>query len=240
MTIPAELAKVDLVWSIDGGPEIAVNTFWMQHHHGTSDSFAWSDALQTIADHWVTSVQTITAGGDHATTYMASNVSLSRVDAYQIGTDGKATDKASHAVTAGTIVGGETGAPGPTPFAAVLQLDAYTGYVTHKRRRTGRVFLPVSAEGAMGSDGLISRDVTGGLATIWGAILNDIQGMHVGDSGGVGGGPTDWMNVGVFSRVDGTFYQLESVRVSNKPGWQRRRMNKLAEAYGTPTTIAHS
>lgn len=241
--VPPEACRVEITWQLENLQEIAVNSIWLQHVHQTGNTFDWANDLPTVANKVATAIQNDSGGGAKVTDYMETGTRLGKVTAYGIGTDGKAFAKAEHLVTPGTVVGTESGGPLPPTFCAVLQLLGYSGYVQHKRRHTGRLFLPASSDTVIdGATGLLSRDATGGIAAAWAAVLNDIQGMHVGsDASGIAlGGSSDHMNVVVYSRHDGAFYQLEGVQVANKPGWQRRRMNKIARIYGTPATIAHS
>lgn len=239
MAFPDELAVCDLVWSIEGGQEIAVNRIWMQHVHHDTVTFSWGDALQTIADHVVTSLGESGSGGG-IRSFIHTDCYLNRVDAYQIGVDGKATDKRSHVCTTTEFAGSASGQMLPPIIGPVIQLWGYppTSYTLHARRHRGRIFMPGATSSILGSDGLISFGNKGDLGSAWGAIFNDLQGMHVGSSFGVGGGPTDSMNVGVLSRTDGAFRQLAAVSVASKPGVQRRRMNKLANGAVVSTAIS--
>lgn len=240
MPLPAELAVADMVWNVDS-KEIAVSRVWLQHHHTTGGSFAWGDALQTIADKVVSSLQDSSAGGQILST-ISNRISLTRVDAYQIGTDGKATDKRSHITGAGDTVSGSSSSDWIPSLSAVIQLWGYnpSTFVQHPRRRRGRTYAPGTPSSYFNVTGELGPTVANDLAGRWGAFMNDLQGMHVGDSVGVPGAPNDSMNVGVLSRTDAAFYQLEAVTVAYKPGWQHRRMNALADTRSSSTTISHS
>lgn len=225
MALPPELAVADLVWSIEG-KEIAVNRIWLQHEHQATVNFTWGDALQTIADKVVSSLDT--GGSGHGVlTYVSSGVWLSRVDAYQIGTDGKATDKRSHALTQNAVQGNSGGDYVPS-LGAVIQLWGYdpATFTQHPRQHRGRLYAPGTPFGLFTDTGELAASFADSMAGAWADFMNDLQGMHVGDTAGPG--PTDNMNVGVLSRTAQQFYQLRAVTVALKPGYQRRRMNKLA------------
>lgn len=232
---PAELAVADIVWSLESGQEIAVNRLWLSHVHFTGQTFSWGDALQTIADHVVSSISSPPSGSSPLQ-YIQSATKLTRVDAYSIGTDWKATDKRTHDATADNVSGTMTGQALPPIFSPVLHLTAFTGYVSNARRRTGRLFLPAPSDSALGTDGLLTSTFRNNVANAWTNSLNDIQGMHV--SGG-DGSASDYMSVVVVSRLDGLAHQLESVKVNNKPGIVKSRMNKLIESYGDVGVISH-
>jgi hypothetical protein len=239
VAVPPEMAVADLVWSIHGN-EIAVNRIWLQHEHHDTVTFDWGDALQTIADKVVSSLSADGAG--HSVMGgISSDCSLTRVDAYQIDETGHATDKRSHDLTGSPLQGGQGGNYSPL-MSAVIQLWGYdpTGFKPHAKRWRGRIFSPCTPASFFTNEGMITTDSAGVLAGWWGSFLNDLQGMHVGESAGLPGGPTDSMNVGVLSRVDSAFRQMEAVTVALKPGIQRRRMNALPANRSSAVTINHS
>jgi len=172
-------------------------------------------------------------------TYISNQVTLTRVDAYQIGTDGHATDKRTS--TPGTTIGGSaTGGYIPL-LSAVVQLWGYdpAQFVTHPRRHRGRIYSPCTPSSLFNATGELPSGTADDIAARYGTFLNDIQGMHVGDTTPPGGG-TDSMDVGVLSRTDTAFYQMQAVTCAYKPGVQHRRMNKLANTRSAATDIAHS
>lgn len=233
-----DLAKCDLVFSTESGAEIAVNTLWMQHQHYTGNTFDWGDALQTIADHVVSS---LVAHGTTINGTLSSTDYLQRVDAYQIGTDGKATDKRTHVCAPTDYPGTQSGSNQLPPFlAAVVQLWGMVPgtYDAHPRRRRGRIFWPLRNDAYLGSNGLLKPANQDLIRDDWAAVLNDLQGMHVGTPSPPGNS-SDFMRMGVVSRVTGAFSQLEAVSVSGKPGVQRRRMNKLHVTPESTATINH-
>ena len=238
MALPAELAVADLVWN-DSGKEIAVNRIWLQHEHHDTVEFNWGDALQTIADKFVESLGTADTGGQ-IMSYISNQVTLTRVDAYQIGTDGHATDKRTS--TPSTTVGGSATGNHIPLVGAVVQLWGYNpaSFVQHARRHRGRLFAPGTPASLFTATGELPSGTADDIAERWASFLNDIQGMHVGESAGLPGGPTDSMNVGILSRVDQAFRQLEAVTCAYKPGTQHRRMNKLPNTRSTSSSIDHS
>lgn len=235
MALPSELAKAELTWAIENGAEIAVNTIWFRHVHHTSVSFSWGDALQQIADHVVDSLK---GPGAALTGYMHGSIQLAKVDAYAIPPIGDATDKRTHTCSANEFRGGGTGMMPPL-VAPVIQLWGYkpAEFTSHPARHRGRLYFPGMTQSMMSGDGLLSPEAQTALRDAWAAVLNDLQGMHVGDVPGPG--PVDSMDVGVLSRRDQAFYQLEAVTVAHKLGVQRRRMNKLQTSRSAPATINH-
>lgn len=238
MALPDELAVADIVWSIESGQEIAVNRIYLQHHHISTNTFGWSDALKTIADKCVDAI--LNSAGPSGTTVrqtVHSTVLLSRVDAYALDTTGHATDKATSTPTAGTNNGGMGGSALPPQLAPIVQLWAYSGYAIHARRRRGRVFAPPPGTAALSTGGRLDDGWRQTLADGWSGFLNDLQGVNVG--GVTSPGTHDYMNVGVLSRVDQAFYQLENISVAKDVGVQRRRINKLARPQPVLVPVNH-
>lgn len=239
MPLPSELARVDIVWKIESGGEIAVNTFWMQHVHHDTETFTWGDALQTIADKVATSM---VANLNSSLGSISNTAHVDHIDAYQVGTDGRSTDKRTHVCAPTDIPGRASGGNILPPFlCAVVQTWGMVPgtFKSHPRRFRGRMFWPLTSDNALGADGLLTSSFQDGLRGEMQAFFNDMQGMHV-SSGELTGGAADFMKMGVLSRVDQAFYQMEAVSVAKKPGVQRRRMNKLVVAQETPAAISHS
>lgn len=233
-----ELCVAEIVWQVESGAEIAVNRLYFEHQHFTGDSYSWGDALQTVADHVVSS---LTGHGSSLQNYLTDQCQLARVDVYKLGqADGKATDKRTHTVADGTFKGGSAARILPPIFAATIQLWAYkpAEFAQHPRRRRGRLFFPMLNTVQLGSDGMLTDAATADLTAGWAAVLNDLQGMHVSGESTTGG--PDYMNVGVLSLKDNAFHQLEAVSVAKKPAIIRSRMNKLHFPQVTPATISHS
>lgn len=243
MALPSELCAVEATWALESGAEICVNRFWLQHVHQTGNSFSWPDDLHTVASKVATSLLSKQGPGGYSVRQLVtSQASLTKVDAYAVGTDGKATAKATSTPDAGTNNGGMGGTELPPQMAPIVQLWAYNGFVQHARRHRGRVYAPPPASSALATNGRLSSDFMANIVDAWSAFFNDVQGMHVGsDASGVAlGGSSDIMRTGVLSRVDNAFYQLESVSVAQDLGVQRRRTNKLSRAIPARTTISHN
>lgn len=239
LKVPDELAVLDLVWSLDFGAEIAVNRLWVQHHHDTGNPFDWGDALQTMADHVATSMET---KGGQILSHVNTSTYLNRIDAYQIdGDSGLAVDKRTHVCGATDVKGSASSGMLPPSTAIVIQLWGYdpATYAVHPRRRRGRLFMCGIDANCLANDGTVSGTAQSDLTAGWSAVLNDLQGMHIGGLG-TGTGVPDYANLGVLSRVDKAFYQLEAVSVAHLPGVQRRRINAFASTHSTPSAISHS
>lgn len=233
---PTELAAVDIIWGVEG-KEIAVNTLWLRHHHETANQFDWDVALQTVASHIVDSFSDSGKGGA-IFPYMSNQILLTRVDAYAVPPVGKATNKRS-ATPSGTVGGSASGDYSPI-MGAVIQLWGYNplGFVQDAMRHRGRLFAIGTPMSYFSDIGRLSSTQAADIATAWGHFLNDVQGVHADPAGNL---PTpDYFNVGVFSRTNGAFYQLEAVTVATKPGIQHSRMNALDTGRSSSVTIDHS
>jgi hypothetical protein len=232
-----DLAALDYVWAIESGQEIAVNRIYFQHNHGTGNEFTWPEGLGKLAQKGVDAVtEAAPSGGNNLQHYLSSKVALTRCDAYaQWGADGKATQKET-VTPASTLQGGNTGGAVPPHLAVVVGLWAFTGFDPHQRRKRGRMFLPPVGETYIGDDGRIDTNTITALTDTMTAFFNDLQGAHAND----GTGPAlDFWNVGVYSRADNTFNQLQAVTVSKDFAVQRRRLNKLTVPTPYKGTINH-
>jgi hypothetical protein len=235
---PDEVFCADLVWSLENGQELAINRLWLQHHHTSGSQFEWQDGMDRVTAKILDAVQTSApSGGNTILHWLSSKTHLTRVDAYSgWGSDGKATRR-SLALPSGTVAGTNTGGSAPPQLAPIVQLWGSTGFVANGRRRRGRLFMPQIGATYIGDDGRLDQTTRDGIAASWGAFFNDVQGAHMDGGASI---DADYCNVGVYSRADQAFYQLEDVSVSQDFGVQRRRINKLQRPVPNKVGIAHN
>lgn len=233
-----ELAKVSLTWApneTDWEGELAVNTFWLQHNHFTGNDFTWSTAVQSISDtildkftdHWA-GVEGLFAGG-----YQIQTIKCAQIDS-----TGHAVSQGTTPVTSGTLVGTGTSGVLPPEVALVLSLYGYPpgAFVPQRGRKRGRMYLPYLAGSTLSANGKVSSAAMDTAMSGFGAIFNDIQGMHVG----VPVPPTnssDYMALVVASGF-GIATQVDHLAIDNLFDAQRRRQNR-ATATKETVTIEH-
>lgn len=244
-TYPDELVQVALIHSMVNGPEMAINTFHLRHHHEAGNTFDWATDLPLLATAIRDKYEAATHWAHYSTQYKFQQAKCS-----QIGTDGKVTRTA---IANSTVTGGKAGTntnPAlPYEVAAVVSIRTDTpGSVVSNprtgpnpsRQRRGRFYLSGLTSDIMDATGNGLFDATA-ITNLGGqllAFLNNVQGVHVG---GLVPPNTnyDWMNLGVASGVSGEFYQADRIVIDRVPDAQRRRRNRQKQT-GYTGTIAHS
>lgn len=171
-----------------------------------------------------------------------SSIAVDHVAAYHLNATTSLTMDEGRAVPPSELAGTDGTGPLPPEVAAVLRfttigagsyVPARSGTSRPASRRKGRWYLPPTTARQVDTDGQLKAAIATQMTTDWGSFLNDIQGMHVGPSGGL------FPAIGVLSRVAGEFHQMESISVPRKLAVQRRRQNKLTTTVSSPVSIAH-
>jgi len=235
----SELVKVQATWTPDPAAwagEVAVNTFWLQHNHFTGNDWDWERDLQTVVNgcrdkfiaHWSAT------GGLFAAGYQ-----ISQFKAFHVDSAGHTLNEKVAAVTGGSLPGLGTSGVLPPEVSLVLSLYGYPAgtFTSQRGRKRGRIYLPYLAGSSLSNTGHVSTSAMDTCMTGFGAIFNDIQGMHAGNPIPPGNS-SDYMALVVASGF-GIATQVDHLAVDNLFDMQSRRQNKAVATKQT-IAIAHS
>ncbi len=233
MTYPAEVMRVAITWAPDTTEwpgEVAVNTFWLQHHHFTGYSFDWGDATQYAAE------QIDDKLGSHwadVSPYFAPGYRPAHIKTAQIDPLGHAVVEGQTDVT-GTLYGTGTGSKVMPPEVSIcLNLYGYDegAFTTQKARKRGRIYWPYISPDCLDAKGMIDPTVLNDFPDAWAVFFNDIQGMHT-DGSSLPGDHDYWNLVAVSSQGTGLATQVVRLGMDNHFDSQRRRQHQ------TPATTS--
>lgn len=233
--IPSDVVRINMVWGIVNGQEIAVNTVHLKLNHHSGNPVDWGSLTQQACDGFASRLQG--HWGQGMAIGITNTAHMLRVDAYHLDNDAKTLDKATHSLGNPGLTGADAGPPLPPSVSCVLQLWGYppTGFVRDSRSHRGRLFLPALNNDVLDTEGMISPGFANGFSQYWGSFLGDVQGMVVDTN--VSGLQPDYWDVGILSRTRGLFSNLRAVTCARVPAVQRRRVNKLVRARTNPTNI---
>jgi hypothetical protein len=223
MVMPSEIARVNLIWTPQAAwsGESAVCGFWVQHQHFTGNDWDWDRDLQELADNVRDKLVELwgTVAGQFGTGFK-----ISEVRAAQIGTDGHEINAKTSAVT-GTALAGSASAILPPEVALCLSFYGFVPgtFTSHPGQKRGRMYLPYIAQSMPDGQGKVS--LVQAKVDAWGAIFNDIQGMHGGHPVPPGNSSDFWKLVTV-SKVAGTATQVEAITIDDHFDSQRRRQHQ--------------
>jgi hypothetical protein len=211
------------------GAEEFVHTLTLKLHHETGNTTDWSEIVQTVADgcrdrwaaHWSSAIATLFAGA----------VSYERVDAYHLDTTGHALHVGRAVFSSPPTGAANQSLPYECALAISLRATAGNDVALHPGRRRGRFYLPPLGPNTVDVDGGLTATVQGNVKTWIAGTLNDIQGMHVGPDSGPPPYTADFMRLVIASGVDGTWNQVNEVRVGRVIDSQRRRRRDQVEGY---------
>lgn len=233
MAIPEDMMYVRYRFKLLGltGEEVeeAVFGFHGHRHHTVGNDVDWATDIQGVAES--ARDKLVTAWTDIAPAF-TNRVVGDRVDAYHLDTAGKTLDKGSASFTGDDAIEGSVSA-GTLPYQCALVLSMYSyphgSFVPHGKSRRGRIFLPPPAGSFCGNDGRAQTTKRDALLTAMQAFFNDIQGMHIGDDGGL---PTtaDYFELALLSKVRGEWYQIVDLGLGLVIDTQRSRRRSLNEA----------
>lgn len=146
----------------------------------------------------------------------SSAITFTGVDAYQIGTDGRATDQWVSNMATPTVGNGSPSSPPQCTMVISLR----TGLPGRARR--GRMYIPTMAA-VVGADALVSTATQGLFADAAGTLMNSINDAGVVDN--------PYRLVVASGVGSGALYPVQTIQVGRVIDTQRRRRNSLAEGY---------
>ena len=204
MAIPANTARVVLHGHLGGG-EIFETGFWLTTDSGMTGG-NYDDLVSAIAASFV-------AHNSNFRGAIPADCGYDRVILYAYPTGGPDADSV-HEFALDTQVGTASSANGWAGLSAVLTL--LTGFAGRSKR--GRMYIPCVALSVQ--DGLFVSDNESGIISDAVAWFNGINGIEES-------GP----RVVVMSDVLSTTSNVESLRLTDKPGGQRRREGDIVPAH---------
>lgn len=232
--IPEDVVRCNLNFSTVG-EEIAVCTFNVKLNHVTGATTDWAEMTQDLAqktyDAWKGAFPSITQRRYFGSQLVLRDVSTYHLDAATAHT----LHKGAYAPAPGSEwKGGGSNKPLPLEDTVVVSLYGYLPgtFVPERGRKRGRMYLPPMDSEALTTDtprwGRLAVAAQGDLKTAAGNFFNDMQGKSVGDDPlGIG---QSWELV-VLSKTGSLATPVQAIRVGDVIDTQRRRRNKLPEAY---------
>jgi hypothetical protein len=232
--IPEDMVRINLNFSTVG-EEIAVCSFFVKLNHEAGAPTNWPEMTQDLAqktyEAWQSAFPSITQRRYFGAGLVLRDCSTYHLDAATAHT----LDKGAFAPAPGSEwKGGGSNKPLPLEDTVVVSLYGYLPgtFVPDRSRKRGRMYLPPMDSEALTTDaprwGRLAVAAQGDLKTAAGNFFNDMQGKTVGDDP-LGIGQT-WELV-VLSRLGGFATPVQAIRVGDVIDTQRRRRNKLPEAY---------
>jgi len=224
MAYPANLIYTKLTFSWTGGgmSEIQEFGFW-QTHTGTP---SWATDLQTLADGtrdaWNTNFGSVAS-------WFSNAINGVKVACYEMDSTLHAVSSASSAFSSGHTFHGtdSTGLPPQDTVVITLYCDDPAHFVGHRARRRGRFYLPTMGASQLNGQGYLGTSTVAGILGQAKAFVQDVD--NIGLSGS--GKPP----IGVLSRADVNWREAAFIGCGRIIDTQRRRRNKLSEAYVTDT-----
>lgn len=223
----------------DGDPvEEFVHTLMFKLHKDTGSNTDWGTFTPELAaslrdkwdSHWTNSVADL----------FPSIVRYTRVDTYHLDTAGHALD---HGIATFPVDGvrGAANFSLPPEVATCVSLRGVAGadLGLNKGRRRGRFYLPPVATSTVTYDGSIEPTKQFNMLSWITNTLNDFQGIQAVFSGTPAIGNTTHFDLVVASSVDGSYTQVNEVRLGRVLDVQRRRRRSLPEAYLSQPLVNH-
>jgi len=241
--IPADVCRARLVFDLGTGGQAdeAVFGFHLHREHQAGNGTDWPDDVNEIA----AGVRTRWENHTQAQNQWSSSVALRGVEVYHLDSaTGHTLDKGLSGDDPASRWRGSSNNPSlPFEVATAVSLYAYTpgSFAQNARHRRGRFYLPPFQTGAMDSGanaGVYTVACQAAVSAQMSAFLNDIQGMHVGGGQGNPAG-ADSMSLVILSKPLNAVFQVEAVRVGQRPDSQRRRARSQVEGY-LDTVLSHS
>jgi hypothetical protein len=225
MPYPENLYKalIRFNWDISSAPaEIQETGFWMTATGIGSDRNATCTELaERVAAAWATNIEE---------SHFSSQVVGDRVNVYFYGDaptqDAQASGEAGFTGDNAWTGTGEGGMPPENTLVVTTQAYAPSTFVPMKgRRQRGRMYPPVFSSSILDSSGRLSTGYQGAYLDSFLAFFADMTGP--------GGDPVTTSQPVVLSIADAQARSMTWLRVGRVVDTQRRRRNKLPEAYVT-------
>lgn len=221
----ANLARVQLEFSFDGGTsgkDVQDTGFWCQVGLGTSSpEVAMGVLAQRVAQAWSDNLDPVN---------FTAAVSGTRVKTYWYGANpppGKAQAGGESAFPGGWAGSGAFSMPPENTMVLSTYSFAPGTFVPNKgRRRRGRMYLPTFPPQLMDAKGRLTTGNRDALLEECAAFFDDVQGATSG---------LDLISPVVVSSVDQAQYKITYLRMGDLVDTQRRRRNRLDEAYAVAT-----
>nr|CRY96065.1 hypothetical protein [uncultured prokaryote] len=238
MPIPEDMMRAQLTFNLSNGSspvDVAVTGFYGHRHHTATVSTDWPADIQRAAegirDRWTEHMPRENFG---------NAVQGMVVKTYHLDTSGHTLDEG---IAPWTNEDGWNGNGDDTmPWETSLVVTTYgyptDSFVAQRARKRGRMYLPPLALTAVdGPEGKLSTAAQNVLSLAIAAFFNDVQGMHIADSGS--GLDHDYWDMAILSKAGGSYSQMIEYSIGNVFDVQRRRRNNQTESrvYGD---IEHS